>query len=85
MPNEFEFSFLKDDMQTLMVDGVTEIVVSGKVLYDQKSQTSTFEISARGVGTPESAPSMSAPSMSAQTMSAQTMSALSIKGCPTPC
>ena len=55
MPNEFEFSFSRKAMETLMVGDVTEIVVSGKVLYDQKSKTSTFEISARGVGTLESA------------------------------
>ncbi len=80
MPNEFEFYFKKDDMQTLMADGISEIIVSCKVLYDQKSETSTFAISARRGGTPETAPSTSA-----ESTSVQPASALSIKGCPMPC
>lgn len=51
MPNEFEFSFLRSDIETLLVSGVTEIVVSAKVTYHSETDTSTFEISAEGRGT----------------------------------
>ena len=50
MANEFQFSFSGKDMEKLVKEGCERVIVTGKVIYDPKKGTSTFEIYAENGG-----------------------------------
>jgi hypothetical protein len=50
MLNEFQFSFSAREIRDLISKGSDRLLITGKVVYDPKTGTSTFEIYAETSG-----------------------------------